>query len=59
MLFCCIRYETARSCHLSVLRMNQSEQCAAKRVFGVVFIIIIIIITLFTVGLKYNSSNLN
>ena len=32
---CCVRFKTARSCHLSVLRINQNEEFATKRVFGV------------------------
>ena len=35
-IFCCVRYKTARSCHLSVLRMNQTDECVTKRVFGVI-----------------------
>ena len=31
-----IGYKTARSCHLSVLRMNQTEECATKRVLDVI-----------------------
>ena len=34
MFFCHVRYKTARSCHLSILRMNQTEEGAMKRVFG-------------------------
>ena len=33
---CCVRYKTARSCRLSVIRMNQTEECGTKRVFGVI-----------------------
>ena len=34
------RYRTARSCHLSVLCMNQTEELATKRVFGVITLLI-------------------
>ena len=30
--FLLVRYKTARLCHLSVLRMNQTEECVTKRV---------------------------
>ena len=33
---CFVRYKSARSCHLSVLRMNQTDELATKRVFGVI-----------------------
>ena len=33
---CCIYYKTARSCHLYALHMNQAEECATKRLFGVI-----------------------
>ena len=32
--------KTARSCHLSVLRMKHSEELAMKRVFGVITFLI-------------------
>ena len=32
--------KTARSCHLSVLRINQTEELAAKPVFGVMTLLI-------------------
>ena len=40
-VFCFVRYKSARSCHLSVLRMNQSDELATKRVFGVITLLTI------------------
>ena len=33
-VFWCVQYKAVRSCHLSVLRMNQTEEFAKKRVSG-------------------------
>ena len=38
LLFC--SEKTARSCHLSVLRINQTEELAIKRVFDVITLLI-------------------
>ena len=35
-----LHQNTARSCHLSVLRMSQTEELATKRVFGVITLLI-------------------
>ena len=39
-VFCFVRYETARSCHLSVFCMNQTDELATKRVLGVITLLI-------------------
>ena len=33
-VLCFVRYENSRSCHLSVRRMNTTEEGATKRVFA-------------------------
>ena len=35
-VFYSVRYKTAQSCHSFVLHMNQTEECATKRVFDVI-----------------------
>ena len=38
--FVSLGIKTARSCHLSVLRMNQTDELATKRLFGVTTLLI-------------------
>ena len=40
-LFVFFGIKTAQSCHLTVLHMNQTEELATKRVFGVITLLII------------------
>ena len=40
MFFVLFGINTARSCHLSVLRMNPTEELATKHVFGVMTLLI-------------------
>ena len=44
-VFCLVQYEIACSGHLSVLRMNQTVECATKRVFGEVIDLLAILKT--------------
>ena len=40
MSFVLFGIKTGRSCHLSVFRMNPTEELATKRVFGVITLLI-------------------